>query len=173
MKLKQINKNRLINNTATNFWIKTSSVVLVGASVGFGFYFYFYQADRYLGGFIEFSQKYFERLERKQIETQNRPLQQNAYQRYLEEKKIYNQQLEEETRRRLERIRSLNISQNQTEDKTVEIKIQNQSINKVENTEPIEKNEILPEQKTEAIKQSKPGLRKKLVYYLTLGYVKY
>lgn len=77
---------------------------------------------------------------------------QSAYQNYLNEKKIYNQELEEETRRRLQQIRLQKQPENQEAS---------------ESKAPIVSNET---QTTEA---TRPGLKQKIFYYLTLGYKKY
>lgn len=77
---------------------------------------------------------------------------QNAYRNYLNEKKIYNQELEQETRIRLQQIRSKKQPENQ------EIP---------EAKDPVVSNEL---QTTES---QQPNLKQKFVYYLTLGYKKY
>ncbi|RNA04069.1 Structure-specific endonuclease subunit SLX4, partial [Brachionus plicatilis] len=156
MKFKHINKNRIVENTVTNFWIKTSSIVIVTASVAYGTYIYFHSSNSVIAYFINFTNKYSDRIERKQIENRNKPLVLNAYQNYLKEKKNYNQELEEETRRRLLQIRSKNQPQSQdnpelkaTQGKEVEIQQPRQP--------------ELP----------KPGVKQKILYFLSLGYIKH
>lgn len=71
----------------------------------------------------------------------------------MKEKKIYNQELEEETKRRLLEIRSQKQSKIQEQSEITKVKKENESI--------------------QQIQDQQPGLKKKIFYYLTLGYKKY
>nr|QNH68109.1 structure-specific endonuclease subunit SLX4 [Brachionus koreanus] len=77
--------------------------------------------NSFVNRFINKSREFIDRFERKQVQFRNKPLAQHAYQNYLKEKKIYNQELEEETKRRLLEICSKGQPLKQEEVKTSQV----------------------------------------------------
>lgn len=105
MKIRVIDRKRHLTNTPILFWIRTLSYSIAGVATVYSFYFYYYKAEDYAKEFSKYTSDYFTELERKKIAKRDQPLQSNAYKEYLKEKKLYENQLEEETRVRLEKIK--------------------------------------------------------------------
>lgn len=146
MKLKEINRNRYLTNTPLLKWIKIiaySTTTLAGV---YSIYFYHYKAEEYFEKFNKFTQDLDKNQKRKQVERINKPVEVTAYRNYLKEKKVYQEQLKEETKIRLEKIRQASLA-----------------VPEVESTTPIKQVE-------QTAGQTKTSRTNTLIYYLTLGY---
>lgn len=126
MKFKEINRQRYLSNTPLLKWIKLfaySSTVLAGA---YSVYFHYYKAEEYLESFSKYTKDLALDSQIKHQDKLNKPLQKQAYKNYLQEQRLYQDQLNEETRLRLERIRQASlalpeqIAQTKTSSTTVE-----------------------------------------------------
>lgn len=105
MKFKEINRQRYLSNTPLLKWIKVlaySSTFLAGA---YSVYFHIYKAEEYLESFSKYTKNLALDSQIKQQDKLNKPLQKQAYKNYLQEKRLYQEQLKEQTKHRLERIR--------------------------------------------------------------------
>lgn len=150
MKFQEINRQRYLSKTPLLTWIKVIAYSSAALSGAYSVYFYFYKAEEVLEKFNKLTKDSETDRKIKSEEKLNRPLQRTAYKNYLKEKKLYQAQLNEETKQRLEKIKNASLEIPSAVTPTT--------------TTPVEPSEQI---KTETAKASKTN---RLLGYLTFGY---
>lgn len=102
MKLKPVEKRLPINKTPTAIWAYSAIFGCAGFACLCGAYIYFIKRESFLGFIKGYTNNNF--FETNINNRKIKPVTDNAYRRYLEEKKAYSKELEEETKIRLEKI---------------------------------------------------------------------
>lgn len=158
MKFKPISKNRILANTPTKYWIRGIVFGSLSTTAVLGTYLIYTQLQDKDSLFRTLHE--ILRKKDSNIDSKNKPLQQKAYQEYLKEKKLFEQELAKETQTRLERLKQ------HTTTSTTNTTSTNVSSRPVESVKKEVASTAIPTESN--TKQS--SLIRKLAYYLSFGY---